>query len=302
MIRPATKVLRDHAAKTSVAVGFFAVAMVLPGIGFLSATTADRLLRRWLADYRPVVYLAPEARGERAGELAGEIRKWDGVSECAVRAPGEAYEETASRLGEERLSKVGARPEMFPYSLVVEPAGGVAGVGVLSRLEALPTEAGVDSVDVPSARVTSWLSAVDTVRWTALGASVVLFGLALVAVADTLREFRHRERAKLRLFEKMGASAGQLRRATLIRGAVIGLWAGLAAACILLAIALYWRTIEEGLLGGFSAAAPRNWLVVAGPLVVGPVGGVLAGVFVARRSPGGPPRRIPGLEPLLDHG
>lgn len=301
MIRPSTEAFRERPGKTALVVGILAVAMVLPALGIFSASAADRLLRTWLADYRPVVYLTQSTGGTGAEELARRVGDWPEVDACTVRSPEDAYRSAADRVGEERLGEVGVRSEMFPYSLTVEPAGGVAGVELVSRLEALETEDRVESVDVPSAKLTDWLSTVGTVRAAATGLFLLMLVLGLAYLGDYLRELRHREHDELRVLERLGAPSGRLRRASIVRGAILGVWAGLAATTILLAIALYWRTMEANLLGGIPAAAPRTWLVVAAPVVVGPVGGVCAGFWAARRSLGEVSQRISGLEPLLDH-
>jgi cell division protein FtsX len=301
MIRPSTDAFRERPGRTALVVGTLAVAMVLPALGVFSASTADRLLRQWLADYRPVVYLTEGTSGDGAEQLAGRVEEWPEVDECTVRTPEEAYGSAADRVGEEALGEVGVRSEMFPHSLTVEPAGGVASVELVSRLEALETGERVETVDVPSAEVTEWRSAMGTVRVAAIGLFVLSLFFGLAYVGTYLRELRAREYDALRIWERLGAPPEQLRRASLVRGAILGVWAGLVATTILLAIALYWRTMEANLLGGIPAAAPRTWLVVAAPVVIGPVGGVCAGLWAARRSPGEGSRHISRLEPLLEH-
>lgn len=301
MIRPASRALREHPWKTALVAGSFAVAMALPAVAMFSASTADRLLRRWLADYRPVVYLTPDIEEKKAKKFAERVHSWEGVAKCTVRSPNEAYSQAASRLGEKRVGEVGVKPEMFPFSLIVEPTGGVADVGVVSRLESLETNEEIDSVDVPSTEVGDWLSALGTFQLVGLVLFALFVGIGVLLVADYLRELRYRERRELRLLERLGAPPNRLRRKSMVRGAILGIWSGLATSGLLLAIALYWRTIEASLLGGVLAAAPRSWLVVAAPLVVGPAAGAVAGVWAARRSLGETSFDIPELEPMLDH-
>lgn len=301
MIRPATEALTDQPGDTAFVVGVLALAMVLPSGVMFTASAADRMLEHWTETYRPVVYLGGGTSPEAAKSLASDIREWSGVETCEIRTPKDAFDSTAERLGRDRLAAAGVKPEMFPHSLVVESKEGATAKELISKLKALEARSVVDRVDAPSSEVVAWGGTIRTVRATGL-VLLLIFALAATAVAAKyLMQLRRRERSELLLLERFGAETSRLRRTTWIRGVVVGLWSGLISTGLLLAFALYSRTMQSSLLGGVTVT-PRNWLYVVAPLLVGPIAGVAAGVWAARQSAGESDRSFPGLESLLDHG
>lgn len=306
MIRPATDALREHVGGVTLTVILLAAAWVTVGAAVFVSSSLDRISRAWMEDFRPVIYLEAGAGSAAAESVSKRVGGWDEVEEVTVRSPRDAYREAASRVGEERLSSAGAKPGMFPYSVVVRPAGAFGGVDLAARLEALETREQVEAVDVPSEGVRGVLG---SARRLLYGFSIPLFVLvaaALAQVGSFLRKLQRTEHRELFLLERFGAGRWELARATIYRGALLGLWAGLGATGILLVMALYWRTIETSILGGVPPATPWNWWVVAAPLLTSPIGGGAVGIWVAHPGLGsdtdGSRAVLPSIKPLLDYG
>lgn len=301
MLRPATEILREHIGEAVLSVTMLAIALVAVGAAVFAASSLDRISRVWISEYRPVVYLAPGAGSTEANALSEQVGSWGEVERAEVRTPGDAYRTASSRIGEESLTRVGVEPEVFPYSLVVRPAGGHGDVELVAQLEALETRENVDSVDVPSESVRESL---DAARWIVLG-GLVPFGILLVGafgqLGSLLRRLRRSERRELLLAERFGAGRMELARALLLRGGVLGLWAGLFASGIFLVIALSWRTMETSMFGGALAATPGIWWVVAVPLLLGPLGGAGIGLWVALAGFDGGDRTTTLLDSLLEY-
>jgi cell division protein FtsX len=303
VIRPATDQLKEEPIGTVGAVILLALAMALPGAVLSAAASVDRLAGRWMSDYRPVVYLEATADGAEAEQLAETIEGWGGVSTVEVRTPDEAFRQARRRVGEEPIAQVGIGPEMFPYSLVVESSDRWGGnIDLVARLAALDTRSSVEEVDVPEGVATRVAASAGWLAWAALVGLVVLLGVAMVQLSGFLQRLRHRDRRELALLERFGASPGRLRRSTWLRGALIGLWGGLAAFGIMLLLAVYWRSIERELLGGIGSAAATHWMIVAAPLIVGPVVGLLVGLGTARRPLDSSGTHELEIDELLDYG
>jgi len=141
-------------------------------------------------------------------------------------------------------------------------------------------------------------------RWgTILGGLLVLagIGLAVHQIADFLRRLRRREATELALLERFGAEPSALRRSTWIRGLVVGIWAGVVAFGVMLAVGLAWRGMIDELFGAMSVDGDWQWIAVGAPLFLGPAVGTGVGLWVARRRGESAREHPPGLESFLEH-
>lgn len=302
MIRPATELLRQNLGRSAFVVVVAAVAMIVPGAMLFCSGSASQLTHQWIEQFQPVVYLVPQIDRQGTDEVAGDVSGWEAVEAVDVRTPKDAWEQTRERLGEQELSNLGVEPSMFPFSLVVTPAADWgAGVDLIARLEALETRDTVEAVDVPSGRARRLLS---WFRWgTILGGLLAVAGLAFAVyqIADYLRRLRRQERSELAVLERFGAEPSSIRRSTWIRGLVLGLWAGVLAFGVLLAVAVGWRGVIGELFGSMGIEGYWQWIAIGAPLLVGPLLGVLVGVWSARTGESSDRELPPELESLLEY-
>lgn len=302
MIRSATEPLKARPGRTAVILLVFALAMVLPGSLIFASSVSTSIVNQWLADFEPVVYLHPTADQEAADELAAEIEEWSEVETVDVRGPKEGFELAKKRVGKDRLTEVGVDASMFPHSMVIESSSLLtSNVDLVARLTALETRETVDVVDVASDGAKGILVWLDRLFYGGLAMLGLALAVGLYLVGMYLRELRRRERSESALLERFGATPGEIRRVTFLRGVVLGLWSGIASTGVLLVLALGMRAMDAGLFGSVSGESVFHWIVVGAPMVVGPLAGGLVGMLVARSSGSKAAESLKGVECMVDY-
>lgn len=286
MLRPPLQSLYDRKKRTFLTATMLAVALIIPVVLALSATTTFSIARQKLDNYRPIIYLTTDASPEAAKQLQNEISQWNSVANVIQRSPADALQQLETRLGSEHVRDLGLTQEMLPNSLILEPKIPLAGhIQLIARVAGLEARMEVDSVDIPSA------DALKTLRLTGLATAATCFLLlmltlsALNALASFLRSLEHHERHELAILELFGADDSALRRPSLIRGITIGLWSGIAATILTALTLVIWQTDLTLALGQLKIFSATSFLILTAPILVGPILGLAAGIIVTRRKP-----------------
>lgn len=285
MLRPPLQSLYDRKKRTILTASMLAVALVIPVILALGATTTFSIARQKLDSYRPIIYLTTGASQDAAEQLRDEISQWSTVASVTKRSSADALQQLEKRLGPEHVRSLGLTKEMLPNSLIVEPKIPLAGhIQLIARVAGLEARMEVDSVDIPSP------DALKTLRLTGLATAATCFLLlmltlsALTALANFLRTLEHHERHELAILELFGADDSALRRPTLLRGIAVGLWSGIAATSLVSLALVIWQADLILALGQLKIFSATSIFIVALPLLLGPLLGLLAGMFVTRRK------------------
>ena len=298
MLRPPLQSLYDRKKRSILTATMLAVALVIPVVLALGATTTFSIARQKLDSYRPIIYHTTDASADAGEQLRDEISQWPTVASVTKRSSADALQQLEKRLGPEHVRSLGLTKEMLPNSLIIEPKIPLAGhIQLISRVAGLEARMEVDSVDIPSA------SALRTLRLTGIATAATCFLLlmltlsALTALANFLRTLEHHERHELAILELFGADDSALRRPTLIRGIAIGLWSGVAATALVGLSLVIWQADLVLALGQLKIFSATSFLIVALPLLLGPLLGLLAGIVVTRRKTRSSKTAI--LRPLL---
>lgn len=294
MIQPAMHACRVHSWQTLAVVLAAAVALLLPGFVVFSAAAARDTAEGWLASFNPVIYLSAGATHAQTEALRIEMTEWSAVEHVRVRKGADAVKDLETRLGAERVRELGVTASMMPSSFVLVPSSPVTGhielVSVVSGLEARDI---VDSVSVPDASAVRILSVLSLLGF--IGSLLGVLGMAVftVVIAEYLIRLQDAEQAQNDVLLMFGAQGRSLRKPSIVRGVILGLWSGgLATITLMVALAI-WQSVMSAVLGG-SASLVHAWPVAVMPLAFGPVIGVLAGFWVSA-----PERRSTDLVPRL---
>lgn len=265
----------------------FAVVVVvaIPVVLALTALCAQSAATQWLSSYTPIVYLEADTSGASAQALAQELGEWSLVKEAVVRAPEDAHAVLVARLGADVVTELGITPTMLPTSIVLEPALPVVGhIDLVSRVAGLEARAEVDAVEVPSSDAMQ----VVTLAGVGLGvaAFLALFGLfaALALLLGYLERLRRADEDVDRVVALFGAYSGELRRPTLVRGLALGTACGIFVSLGGAVALLSWQLWSVNLVGTASSAPAVAWSVVASPVLLIPILGLVA-AFAASRTP-----------------
>jgi hypothetical protein len=138
-------------------------------------------------------------------------------------------------------------------------------------------------VDVPSSVPLKLVSVAHLLGMIALVLGILALLSAGVALFAYLRRIREAEDDLESVLGIFGAYPSELRRASLVRGGVLGLWSGLGVAVLLGAVLALWQAQAPQALGLEGFISLWTWPLVSVPVLVGPALGILVG-FAAARS------------------
>ncbi len=282
MICTPAQALRQRSVESLAMICLLALAFALPGLVATASWSARDAAARWLNDYRPIVYLRADADATQRDALTRELEATSGVGSVQARTPAQALAQLGERLGDEQVRHLGLNASMLPHSLIVEPLVPVHGhLQLASALGSLEARAHVEAVDLPAPAALQTLELARRLMTLALLTMLGLLSVSFTLLIALLRRLQQDERQEHALLEVFGASATSLARPTLTRGALIGCWAGGAAALMSLLAQWSLQGAAQG-MGYVSIFGPVSWLVVAAPLALAPLCGALAGLFALR--------------------
>ncbi|MFU8802943.1 MAG: cell division protein FtsX [Bradymonadaceae bacterium] len=301
MIRSPIEALRTRTLETFAIITLIATTLVLPSLIVAGALGTQSTADAWLSAYQPVVYLAGEGADATAESLAAELEGWTLVSAVVHRAPASALEDLKKRLGPEEVRRLGIEESMLPHSLLLEPALPIIGhVELVSRVAGLEARMEVTGVDIPSPLAIRTLTAVQWLLGAGLLLILLFLATSIFVTASFLRGLQEREREEWLVLELFGATIGNMRHPSFVRGLTIGVAAGSLGAVILATILGMWQHHGAHLLGGVSTASAQVWLTAFIPLVGGTLIGLLSAGIASPKAPRVQKGRIQKDQPLVD--
>jgi len=280
MIEAPIEALRRRRFEAFAICALISISLVLPGLFVIAAGHARAHLTEWLTSYEPIVYVAEGTSAQDVEQLRDELSRWPGVAEVEVRDRKAALEELTASLGPEQVHHLGVTEVMMPTSLHISPSVPLHGhIELVSSAAALETREVVALVDVPDATALNFIALLRVIMLVSLASCVVLLLVSFVMSRSFLLELQRDERRELEILEAFGASRGALLRPTMIRGVLLGVWAGGMASLLLLITQLQVeRWAFE--LTGHDVRLVWTWLVVVAPMVVAPALGALVGRLI----------------------
>ncbi len=286
MIRSPMVACGERRLETAAVVVTLVLALFVPSVLGLGAILSHDAGKAWLEAYRPIVYLHPDTSNEGVDRLVEEVSGWHGVERVDVRRSKDSFEVLSERLGADDLDALGVTPSMFPVSLEIVPRYPVAGhVDLVASVSALEARMEVDAVDVPGAVPLRLVSMAHVVGLIALLLGILALVAAGIALFTYLIRIRESERDLEAVLGIFGAYPAELRRASLIRGGVLGLWSGLGVALLLGAVLAIWQAQAPATLGLEGFISIWTWPLVSLPVLVGPGLGIVVG-FAASKGHG----------------
>lgn len=286
MIRPPLDALRHRSAETFAIVILLATAFVLPSLTVATALSTRATSEAWLANYRPVIYLARQSNPETTRHLIDELEGWTLVSEVVHRTPPQALGDLEKRLGPEEVRRLGIKDSMLPHSLIIEPALPLVGhIELVSRVAGLEARMEVTTVDIPSALAMRTLTAVRWLLMAGLAIILVFMATAVFVTASFLRALQERERQEWLVLELFGAALSDMRHPAMVRGLTVGVAAGALGTVLHATLLGMWQHYGAHLVGGVTTVSAGTWLTLLIPLLAAPIVGFLAGWFASPKRP-----------------
>ena len=195
------------------------------------------------------VFVDLEATDEQVTRVGEQIRAIEGVSRNGVThvTRAEAFNLMRSRLGDREAAMAGLPPDMFPDSFKVS----LTDLNLNAEVQAQIYE--LDNID----RITSNEETINTlasigfwIRATTLGISVIMVGISVFIISNTIKLTVHVRRKEISIMKYVGATNNFIRTPFIIEGIIIGLLSGLLS--ILVIGGIYgavenWATGSQGL-------------------------------------------------------
>lgn len=305
MIQPPVEALKQRRWESIAILLLLTTALTLPSLLLLTTARAESHLATWLTSYHPVVYIQEGTSPEQITLLHDELRARADIAAITKRSPADALAQLQTSLGPEHVTHLGLSEAMLPTSLVITPQVPLHGhITLASSLAALEARPEVAVVDLPDKDALKLISVARSISLMALLLAIALLTTATILTRAFLATIQRESRRELELLELFGASRASLSRPTRAR-AMLLVGASGAASSLLLLLAQLNIDRWARAISGLDAAAPITWLVVASPLLLAP----LLGLLIGRLAIGIPllnrryqPADFPGIRSLLHMG
>jgi cell division transport system permease protein len=233
------------------------------------------------------VFLKTGQAGAQANLLASELRGRADVAGVTVRTPQQGLEELATLQGFSGAVHALDDANPLPWVLVVQPRAGLDAAAANKLVEALRDERAVELVQDSA----QWRQRLDALLDVGHRAVLVLAGLlalaALLVVGNTVRTDIAGRSEEIGVLMLLGASRAFVRRPYLYAGIWYGLFGGVLASLLALAIELALAgpaaELDRAYGGSLRLGALPWWLLLAVPLAAAVLGWVGARLVSARQ-------------------
>lgn len=266
------------------------VALALPVLFWVVIDNARGLSSGLREAGQITVFLKPSVDDRDATRYAEQLRANPAVAEVSLRTPAQGLEEFRSLSGfGDALNALDGNP--LPSVLVVTPQAIVAGSTMTARDASLVASLRGDrQVDLVQYDVEwrSRLAAILGFGTMALDALAVLLGVAgLLIIGNTIRVDIQSRLDEIEVMQLIGASSGFIRRPFLYAGGWYGLFGGVTAVLIVIAIELAVAPALNQLLTSYSHRFEVHGLgpVVALAIIVGSAALGWIGAWLATARP-----------------
>jgi len=276
---------------TLMTVAVLGLALALP-LAFYLLLANVQSMGNALGQNPPIsVFLKTDQAGAQANLLAGELRGRSDVAAVAVKTPQQGLDELATLQGFSGAVHALDDANPLPWVLVVQPKAGLEATAVDKLVESLRGERAVDLVQDSS----QWRQRLDALLDVGHRVVLVLAGLlalaALLVVGNTVRTDIASRSEEIGVLMLLGASRAFVRRPYLYAGIWYGLFGGVLASLLALAIELALAgpaaELDRAYGGRLTLGALPWWLLLAAPLaaaVLGWVGARLVSAWQLRRA------------------
>lgn len=276
---------------TLLTVTVLGLALALPLVFFLLLANLQSLGGTLGQNPAISVFLKSDQAGAQANLLADELRARHEVAAVTVRTPQQGLDELATLQGFSGAVHALDDANPLPWVLVVQPRDGLAAGAVEQLVDDLRGERAVDLVQDSA----QWRQRLDALLAIGHRVVLVLAGLlalaALLVVGNTVRTDIASRVEEIGVLLLLGASRAFVRRPYLYAGVWYGLFGGVLAVLLALAIELSLAApaaqLDRAYAGRLTLGALPWWLLLAVPLaaaVLGWLGARLVSAWQLRQA------------------
>ncbi len=281
---------RRNLTLTAAAVVTSAISLLLVGTTFLIQRGFDNLLVRWKGDVQMIVFVASDAAPEQIAYIEGIIKSQPAVIDLDKLK----YLDKAASFEEAKVIFTGdptllslLTPETIPTQFKVVPLTVDAALvrSLAEQYRGLPKVEGV-SLAEDEFQIISTLSGF--VRTVTIVMSVVLLGVAVALIWNTIRTAMFARRREIEVMKLVGATNWFIRVPFMLEGLLQGLIGGIASCGGLWALNRAWTTGVAGFKPGTGISAlvvPGSYVngVMVMLLVIGALAGAIGSGIAASR-------------------
>lgn len=233
------------------------------------------------------VFLKADQAGAQANLLAGELRERVDVAAVTVKTPQQGLDELATLQGFSGAVHALDDANPLPWVLVVQPKADLDAAAVGKLAASLREQRAVDLVQDSG----QWRQRLDALLGVGHRVVLVLAGLlalaALLVVGNTVRTDIASRSEEIGVLLLLGASRAFVRRPYLYAGVWYGLFGGVLASLLALAIELALAgpaaELDRAYGGSLALGALPWWLLLAVPVAAAVLGWVGARLVSARQ-------------------
>jgi cell division transport system permease protein len=261
---------------TLMTVAVLGLALVLPLAFYLLLANVQSMGQTLGRNPAISVFLKTDQAGTQAQLLAADLRTRPEVAAVTLKTPQQGLDELATLQGFSGALHALDDANPLPWVLLVQPRADLDAATVNQLVQSLRDTRAVDQVQDSGQwrqRLDALLSLGHRVVWVLAG---LLALAALLVVGNTVRTDIASRREEIGVLLVIGASRAFVRRPYLYAGIWYGLFGGVLAALLALAIELALagpaRALERAYGGVLTLSALPWWLLLAVPLAAATLG------------------------------
>jgi cell division transport system permease protein len=290
LVRRTFGVMKANGAAHILSIGTIAVSFFLFAAFLLFPLNLASLLEAWEKKVQIILYLKDGVREERVHELAGELRKEEGIREVRYISQREAKESFERDLAGYGGVLKGVKEEIFPASFEIQMDERFRTPerirALAARLNTIPETVEVQYGGVWLERFSLFLY---TLKWGVWILGGVLVVIVMSVTSNTVRLTLYNKKGEIEILKLVGATDAFVKLPFYLEGGLQGLL-GAGGAILLLLVLFHFFSLKVtpyvSLYFGELRLSFLPLSMIAWILGIGVASGLLGGLFSLRKTSG----------------
>jgi cell division transport system permease protein len=290
LVRRTFGVMKENGAAHILSIGTIAVSFFLFAAFLLFPLNLASLLEAWEKKVQIILYLKDGVREERVRELAGELRKEEGIRQVRYISPREAKESFERDLAGYGGVLKGVKEEIFPASFEIQMDERFRTPerirALAARLNTIPETEEVQYGGVWLERFSLFLY---TLKWGVWILGGVLVVIVISVTSNTVRLTLYNKKGEIEILKLVGATDAFVKLPFYLEGGLQGLLGAGGAILLLLVLFRFFSLKVTPYVSLYFGELRLSFLplsMIAWVLGIGVASGLLGGLFSLRKASG----------------
>ncbi|MDD4689430.1 MAG: permease-like cell division protein FtsX [Eubacteriales bacterium] len=240
----------QNGAMSAASVIIITACLALFGLYIVFGINLNYVSQQVQSQFQVDVYMMRSLGESGIRDIGDQLKKMENIKEITYVSKSEAFKELENMFADNPEATVGydaenLNPLMASYRLSLSEFTDVD--AMKKKIEAMD---GVHHVNSKDDAMDTMLSTVETIRSVSLWVMLVLAGISILIISNTIRMTVFARRKEINIMKFIGATDGFIRRPFIIEGMIIGIVGALLALCIVSPLYSYFVVLVTKLLKG----------------------------------------------------